>query len=222
MAEFIENVSPAELPTAANDDLSASLAVREAHHRMANTLALLAASLRQNLSGVEDAQARSVLRDHERRIVEFGNLHRQFARYIGSDAIEVESYIGPLSKSLADAILAPAGISCEAFIAGGVLPGDMCETVGLVIAELVTNCAKHAYPEGGGGRIRVEVFQTGNLWHCVVADDGAGFRGPVAGTGTRLVNLLARALNGRLDIRSGDSGTTVVMIFPAASAHRGA
>ncbi|HEY0106214.1 MAG TPA: sensor histidine kinase [Rhizomicrobium sp.] len=215
MAEVVSDKQANEAFRAANDDSDSSFALREAHHRMANTLALLAGALRRDLSGVADPGVRTILRRHERRIVDFGNLHRYFSLSPGMGLIAVEDYVRPLCEGLVGAVLAPLGIRCEAFIGEGALSGDRCESIGLIIAELVTNAAKHAFPNGAGGTVRIDLFERMDVWHCVVSDDGAGRCGGVAGTGSRILDMLARALNGRIEFRSAPSGTVVALEFPS-------
>ncbi|MEI9996749.1 MAG: sensor histidine kinase [Rhizomicrobium sp.] len=214
MAELVSDKQVNAILHAANDDSDSSFALREAHHRMANTLALLAGALRRDLSAVTDPDVRAILRGHERRIVGFGNLHRHFSTAPGMGVIAVENYVRPLCEGLVDAMLAPLGVRCEAFIGEGALPSAKCESVGLMIAELVTNAAKHAFPGAAGGKVRIDLFERMEVWHCIVSDDGVGFSGGTAGTGSRILDMLVRALSGRIEIRSSPSGTVVAVNFP--------
>ncbi len=214
MAEVVSDNAVNAAFHAANDDSDSSFALREAHHRMANTLALLAGALRRDLSGVTDPRIRTILHDHERRIVDFGDLHRHFSRGPVMGPVAVQDYVRPLCERLVGAVLAPLGIRCEAFIGEGTLPGEKCESVGLIVAELVTNAAKHAFPAGAGGNVRIDLFERMDIWNCVISDDGAGFRGGGAGSGSRILDMLVRALSGRVEIRTGAAGTVVAVTFP--------
>lgn len=191
-------------------------ALREANHRMANTLAILASSLRRSLSQVEDEQARGILRDHAARIVSFGNLHRHFMIGTANVPVELASYIHSLCENLIAAILAPAGIKCDAIVSEGVIDGQKCEIVGRIISELVTNAAKHAFPSGHGGAIHIQAFEYLGYWHCIVSDEGAGLRSPASGAGSQILDTLVGSLHGRIERRSGPSGTTVFVSFPGS------
>ena len=210
-------VSGVEPLFAANDDPDMSFALREVHHRTANTLALLAATLRSDFAALTDPAAPAVLRRQERRIVAFGDLHRRLAIGPGAGEVAVESYIRPLCQSLALAILAPLGIHCEVFVGDSSLTSARCESRGLIVAKLVTNAAKHAFPAGTKGRVRVEIVEGADVWRCVVSDDGVGLRGAVPGAGSRILEMLIRTLQGRIERCPGSPGTTVVITFPRRS-----
>lgn len=52
--------------------------------------------------------------------------------------------------------------------------GRFCERLSLIIVELVTNAAKHAFPDQQPGLIRIEAFYGDGFWHCTVKDSGVG------------------------------------------------
>jgi len=50
------------------------------------------------------------------------------------------------------------------------LPVEQCELLGLVIAELLMNAAKHAFHGRNDGLVRVELFNRPDSWVCVGSD----------------------------------------------------
>ena len=92
--------------------------------------------------------------------------------------------------------------------------------VGLIVNEAVTNALKHAFPGERQGAVTVRLRRHGeSRLRLEIADDGVGLPGSDAGapggSGTRLVRLLARQLDGHAAWHARP-GTTVVVTFPEA------
>jgi two-component sensor histidine kinase len=85
------------------------------------------------------------------------------------------------------------------------------------LAELVTNAAKHAFPNRNGGVIRIEIAYREGSWCCTVADNGTGATGPLQGTGGRILEGLARSIQARLLGEAGRGGTRVTIVMPELS-----
>jgi two-component sensor histidine kinase len=133
-------------------------------HRFANTLAVLTSVLEHELTQSESPERRTALATCEARIVAFGNLHRALIAGAAHDWISVLSYIEHLCEALSEALLKPLGVRREVFADAVEFPGERCELLGLVIAELVTNAAKHAFRGRNGGFVRVTLFKRHNSW----------------------------------------------------------
>ena len=73
-----------------------------------------------------------------------------------------------------------------------------CERLGLVIAELVTNAAKHAFHGRDDGLVRVELINRINSWVCIVSDNGIGTVMAPLGVGSKILERLVGALDGTL------------------------
>jgi signal transduction histidine kinase len=94
------------------------------------------------------------------------------------------------------------------------MPGHVEVSAYYVVAEALTNVAKHACASA----VRIQVEATDAVLRVTVADDGAG--GAVVGRGTGLVGIKDRveALGGRLRLNSPDGGgTNLTVEFPLTS-----
>lgn len=190
------------------------LLLRETHHRMKNMLMLLGVWLRADFISTAPADLPKALDGFERRILAYGQLHDLLSN--GSDRLytSVGDYLGCLSLALAAAILEPRGIRCESAIGEGSLESKRCERLGLIINELVTNAAKHAFPNQQPRMIRIEAFYRDGFWRCTVKDSGAGTCGARKGAGGRIVEDLARSIGGHVVTESCADGTAVTVVLP--------
>lgn len=85
----------------------------------------------------------------------------------------------------------------------------------LAAREALSNAVRHS----GASRVRVSLEREGDVVVLRVVDDGRGFSPKEArGQGHGLANLEARttALGGKLEIESGEGGTSVVILVPVS------
>ena len=123
------------------------LVLRESHHRMKNTLTLLGASVRRDFRRAGSTDVSVAVDRFERRVVAFGRLYQLLSDDAGRKTISVAVFFESLCGALSEAILEPAGIRCEAAIEDGMLSAAQAHRLGLIVTELVTNAAKHAFPD---------------------------------------------------------------------------
>lgn len=188
---------------------------REAHHRMKNTLMLLAASVRRDFKGGQNNELSAAVDRFERRIAAFGQLYHLLSGGEDVEAISVASFFEPLCEALSETILEPAGIRCEAAIEEGRLCATQGHRLGLIVSELVTNAVKHAFPDKEGGLIRVEVVNRKGCWRFTVTDNGRGTTGSLQGTGGRILEGLARSIGAALEYQSCPAGTRATIVVSA-------
>ena len=86
------------------------------------------------------------------------------------------------------------------------LQSDQCWRLGMIVHELITNAARHAFA-GGNGEIRVELSRTGSLAECWVLDNGSARANVQPGRGLKIVDELTKDLGGRFVQKFGPSGT---------------
>jgi two-component sensor histidine kinase len=87
-----------------------------------------------------------------------------------------------------------------------------------MLTELVTNAAKHAFPNKKGALIRIEVVNHEGSWLCTVTDNGIGATGPLQGAGSRILEGLARSISAGMQGEAGLGGTRVTIAMPLAVA----
>ena len=102
---------------------------------------------------------------------------------------------------------------------------EIAVPLGLLVTEAITNAYKHAFNEGTGGHIYVDVRRpVPETLELAVRDDGSGFDAAAGedstGLGRSLIEAFVRQLRGELEI-SGDAGTSLVVRFPAPAKSSG-
>ncbi|MGY3442780.1 sensor histidine kinase [Bradyrhizobium sp. USDA 4473] len=185
--------------------------LRETNHRFANTLTVLAFALRREFATSISAETRRSFERCEARIAAFGMLHRSLVVGGLQGKISLSDYMEELCKALSEALLRPMGVRCELLSEVGEMPAERCERLGLIVAELVTNAARHAFSGRDSGTVRVSIFENGASLVCIVSDDGRGMGIASGGAGSRILNQLVHAIGGEMIVRSGPAGTSVVV-----------
>jgi two-component sensor histidine kinase len=106
----------------------------------------------------------------------------------------------------------PLGIRCEVSADADESPGERCERLGLVIAELVTNAAKHAFHGRNDGLVRVDLINRIDSWICVVSANGVGTAMTPLGVGSTILKQSVGALGGTLVRKSGRDGISLLLL----------
>lgn len=202
--------------------------VREANHRVANSLALIASLVRMQAVRLEPAtatmsygEAAHLLDTVAARIATVGQLHRLLAYRHEGEAIDIASHLKEICWALIDALTsADRPVELEFDAPGCVVASRCVQPLSLIVSELVINAIKYAHPSGLGVRVSVGCRTTddGTLV-LTVADDGVGFPDGFdphndGGLGFRVVRSLAERLGACLDFESDRLGVRFRLALP--------
>ena len=119
---------------------------------MANSLQLAADFLIFEYARVSDPRARDALMTASARLSAVGQLHRFLCGHDSRGPLDLEAYLGELGDLVADS----TGLTCTIDSDPCRLTGGSAQLLAIAIHELAMNAAKHAYPPGAGGPLRVE------------------------------------------------------------------
>jgi PAS domain S-box-containing protein len=194
--------------------------LREIHHRVKNNLQVIAGLLHfqsKKLRAPEDVAAFAELRQ---RIFAMTLLHERL--YQSPDVAHVIfcDYVRALIAELVRSSAPRQGIRIDVRTTNDVLlPIEMAMPGGMIVAELVINVLKHAFPGTRAGTATVSVRRVGDRIVLGVDDDGAGFPDgfiPGAGSsfGWELVRTLVLQLDGTVEATT-DRGAHVRVSFAA-------
>jgi len=198
------------------------LLFRELNHRVKNNLQLISSLLSVQSRRITDPAAREEFKTAQQRVRAIASLHaRLYQSADGIDSVEMHHYLRELVDQLRALLLAERrdvklSFRCDEFAVNV----DRATSIGLIVNELVSNAAKHAFVEGGGGSVDVDLMVKGNDCTLCVTDDGTGKCGTSEedrGVGLKLVGLFATQLDGILREESG-TGLRVTVKFPLTRA----
>jgi two-component sensor histidine kinase len=191
--------------------------LREVHHRTKNNLQMLCDLLYLQMEALQDAGKQSVLQDTYGRIYAIARLHEQLYLSMQSGQVQLDHYFSRLLDGCKD-LYPSVPVRLEA--SGGPLHLDLDRAIhaGLILNELVTNAAKHAFSDGRAGAITVRLQAAGDWLEFSVRDNGVGL--PAAldvphakSLGLRIVHILARRLQASITAESAQ-GAVFTIRFP--------
>ncbi len=175
--------------------------VKEASHRVKNSLAMLSGLLRMQARGNPSSEAVKALADAADRIIAVAKTHDRLWR----DADAETTDLGLLVADICEALQHQWGhMVFRCSVTPMEYPADRAASFALLLTELATNAAKHAYGPGGG-TVAVSLSQSGETRILEVRDQGVGLPlGPdvlKAGQqtlGMRLIQTLIQSIDGTL------------------------
>lgn len=201
---------------------SQEVLLKEVHHRVKNNLQVIISLLRLQADGLPPGEPKELLRDTQHRVRAMAMIHEHL--YGGGDLSHLK--FATYTRNLATTVL-----RSYSTIAGQIklqidIPDDLCLTLdqavplGLILAELLSNSFKHAFPEGRRGILTITLDRQAETALITVGDDGVGLPENLVqrserSLGLQLVRRLAFQIKGELHI-SNSPGATFAITFPLA------
>ena len=197
------------------------LMLAEFEHRVKNNFAIVASMLDIQRRRAGDTPAGEALGTAMMRVDSIARAHRHLYRDGRDSEVNIKDYLEDLCTTLSDALLSRGDVLLECDADSAPIQRDHAVSIGLVVNELVTNAAKHAFVGRERGTIAVSWKRlSGGGWRLTVADDGVGMPpGPKpkrrdGGLGQRLIEAFAHQAGGTLTTDSDKTGTQVMMDVP--------
>jgi two-component sensor histidine kinase len=209
--DLFNDLSPAGCPAS-----DAGVLLYEYTHRVSNEFT-------SAISAVSIAAATSTNDEVKASLAAVGELLRNYARVhnalrMPERAIDIDAaaYLGRLCLAISRSKLDHQGIELV-FVGRPLMVSSECGwRLGMIVSELVTNAVRHAFREHGGV-IKIELIAAKSSIECHVTDNGTSQGDIRPGHGFRIVEALARGLNGRIVQHFGPRGATSVLSFPYAA-----
>jgi two-component sensor histidine kinase len=198
------------------------LLLKEINHRVKNSLQLVASML--NLQAANDSQVAASLLQASNRVMAIARAHERLYRSSRVETIDLAEYFSALCRDLQE--VTP---NCDVLFqatAHVFLDTDHAINLAIVVTELVTNAARHAYPHEARGRVWVRLDRAGkDVAQVSVRDQGVGVPADFetsghVGLGTRLVRALTKQTETKLRIERRARGTEFVLEIASILAER--
>ncbi len=201
---------PAEPPPVPAKSAADALG-HESHHRITNSVQIIASILQQSLRDTVSPEARREIEAAHHRIMAVASLQRSFLDQQGD--IALDPYLQGIGHRIAQALLDTGGrvaitVSCPPVT----VASTTATSIGLVVTELLINAIKHAFPDARHGCIHVAFQRQDAGWTLRVTDDGVGR--PATdhkGFGSRIILALAQQLDAQVSEPQSACGTCTVL-----------
>ena len=194
--------------------------IKEMNHRVKNSLGLVVSMLRLQARENSEPEFVQHLEDATLRVGAIARVHEQLYQSTDIERFDVGRYIEAICKDLG-ASFSQCQIIIEAQ-PGIIISTDRAISAALIVNELVSNAAKHAYLGDVAGRVWVNVAMVGDdVFSIAVRDEGGGLPesfeiGKGKGLGTRMVRALAEQLDASLAVVPGNPGAEFIVTAPLA------
>jgi two-component sensor histidine kinase/CheY-like chemotaxis protein len=200
----------------------AELLLGEVNHRVANSLAMVAALVGLQANAIANDEAKQALSETQARIQAIAGVHRHL--YVNEDvrSVQMGEYLSSLAAELETTMRAAGGAGRIVVSVEDVsIPTEKAASVGVIVTELVTNALKYAYGDGQDGEVRIRIARMADagMIDLCVEDDGVGWDGTGkpqgTGLGSRIVKAMAHGLGAKVAYTCPGRGTCVSVQFAA-------
>lgn len=224
--QALEKVALARAKAKAEQELRAAnerleLVLGEIHHRIANSLAIVSTFVSMQARASTDEATAAALQETNYRIQAVAQVHRRLYTSPTADTVELADYLASLVDELRSGVTAAGeAISLRLEAQPVEVKPDHAVSVGVIVAELISNAIKYAFVPGHPGEIVVNlVAKPEGGFVLVVTDNGRGFTIDQAaqgsGLGMRIVRATASSLDSAITQEPCDVGSRLVLDVPA-------
>ncbi|HEV7373057.1 sensor histidine kinase [Arenibaculum sp.] len=191
--------------------------LRELQHRVRNNMQLVKSILSLQTDAARDESVRDALRRATGRVGAVALAQEGLLDGDDLTGIDLGDYLATLVRNAAS--LAERGdVAFETTAEPVRLPLERAVPLGLAVNELLTNAARHAFPAGRAGTVRLDLRRRADGTATVtVEDDGIGLPPGAAPSDARtlglsLVRRLAQQARARVETAAGP-GTRVTLLL---------
>ncbi len=226
----IENARLVEDMKTAERQITASLRekevlLKEIHHRVKNNLQVISSLFNLQSRLVKDNEALKALRESQNRVKSMAFVHEKLHQSKDLTRIDVGGYLKLLATNLAQSFggdIKRHSVDLDILCGDINLSVDIAIPMGLIVNEIVSNCFKHAFPDGRSGRIEIALQKLNGDLELSVRDNGIGFPPNLdyrqtESLGLQLIMSLVSQVQGEITLVR-DGGTQFKIRIPVASA----
>jgi two-component sensor histidine kinase len=200
------------------------LFARELQHRVRNNLQHILAMMDSYSATLGEAESKKGIESISLRLITMAQMYDHLLGAGMGRTVDFGRYLTALCVSLTDLQgTRKRNVRLVCNVDAAKVDLDTVTTMGLAVAELVTNAYGHAFPNGRSGTIAVTLSQSGGEATLTIKDDGVGFDTDAGSTrhGLGLVRRLVDTVHGAI-ARASDHGTVWTITFQALAEPLGA
>jgi PAS domain S-box-containing protein len=194
--------------------------LREIHHRVKNNLQVVTSLLSLQSITLPDEHIREVFRQSQYRINAMATIHETLYRSNNFMGIDYRQYLITLSQYL---LLSMKGtkhqVTLDLKVPEITLSLDTAIPLGLLVNEIITNALKYGIIGQEQGRITIRLEQKNKQqYELYIGDNGKGYAETInfnntTSLGLKLIQNLARQLNGTIERDASQQGTYYRLLF---------
>lgn len=195
------------------------LLLKEMHHRIKNNLSVLTSLLRMQGRETDDPHVQSVLNDCETRIFSMAKIHEHLYQSQNYLTVELHKYIQQLLEGFRKSSISNAD-NIDFYYDFDAISMETSRAInlGLLVNEILNNITKHAFNSNNGKPkiVQVKLKLLVNSVMLRIEDNGSGFKAENNARktlGLTLIEDLSEQIDARLQLESGNEGTSYTLQF---------
>lgn len=202
------------------ESLRVEALLKDTSHRIGNSLSTVSSLLGLQLLNSNSQEVKQALEAARSRVHAIASAHRRLRLTDDLQTARTDELIEAVLHDLANTVSETQLVSLVGEIDPFVISARDATTIGILVAELVTNALNHAFPDGREGRIIVRLNRDADgVPTLSVIDDGVGIKRHCAlgegGLGSVIIEQLAHQFGGTPTYqRRAEGGLSVVVALP--------
>lgn len=178
---------------------------------------MISTLISMQMRSLEDEQGRSALGSVLNRVAALGTVHRRLNGTGAGGKFDLAAMVQDLAPEIIKAqARGPVNLHLE--LEAVQIDNQLATPLGLIVNEIVTNAAVHAWPDGGTGKLNILLQKRNQQAVLRVSDDGEGTPEDTNGErplcGLKLAEALVRQIRGTISRPHVDRGTSVEIGIP--------
>lgn len=187
--------------------------LHELVHRINNEYSSLVSAVSRTAARAGNQDVKVALAHIVEVLYRYAELHRALQMPENDRHIDAAAYLENLCQSISRSKLDDMKIDLLVTPSPLQLQSDRCWRLGMIVYELITNAARHAFANGSG-QVRVKLWRARKFVECSVTDDGSAPADVQPGRGLTIVHVLVKDLDGRICQKFGRTGSRSILTFP--------
>ncbi len=199
---------------------SKEVLLHEVNHRVKNSLQVVMSLLQLHARQASDPTLKAALAEAGNRVSVVAAIHQKLYTTSQHALVDFSELLGELAQQIIGTMAVESRIEIENRLEPGIELGiDVAVPLSLVVAEILTNSVKYAFPDGQAGTIHLNLQHKDDKLHLRVGDDGVGLpasfeASETRGLGTRIIKALSLQVRAALNVESSPSGTVFIIDMP--------